>query len=154
MKSKLKKKINYLKYSSIFLKNRLFFVCLFINHKDFFIIRKKLIYKKFNLNFSKNKLLQNLFYFKNIKKFLTSRVFIVSKEKYDYSDFLFIKNLLFKKGYVILLSFNNKFYYYSKLVLLCNFLINPINKFSYLCSFYLLIKLGFFFKFYQLKNLN
>ena len=152
MKIKIKKKIKFLKYSSIFSKNSLFFVCLFINHKHFFSVRKELISKKFNLKFSKNKLLQNLFYFKNIKKYLTSRVFFVFKTKLDYKDFICIKNLLFKNGYVILFYFNNKFYSYYKLNLLYKNLIKPLNRFSYLFSFYLLLKLGFFLKLDKLKT--
>lgn len=151
----LKKKISFIKYSSLVSKDSLFFVCLFINNSDFSFIRKELIMNQFTLKFSKNKLVQNLFYFKNIKKFITSKVFLIYKEKFKYSDILFVKNLLLQTGHIHLFYLDRKFYSYSKLIYLCKDLLNPVNKFTFFCSLYLILKVGFFLKFDSFKiNLN
>lgn len=152
MKTLLKKKLQFLKYSFLFSKNSLFFVCLLFNNKHFFFTREQLIINNFIVKFSKNKLVQKLFYFINVKKFFTNPIFLVSKEELDYNDFLIIEDLLLKESYVILFFFNNKFYTYNKFKLLSNYILNFGNKFSGLCTFYLTLKLGFLFKFHYLRQ--
>ena len=143
MKTPLKKKIQFSKYSSLLSKNSLFFVCLMSNHKHFSLASKELRAQKLNIKFSKNKLIQKFLHFTNVKKYLSNPIYLVYKKTLEHSDFSTIKNILLKENHVILFYLDNKFYSYNKLNLLFNDSCNTFNNFSTLCSFYLLIKLGF-----------
>jgi len=149
MKNNLKGKLKFLKYSCLFSKNNLFLVCLYLNHKHFLHIRKQLVSNNFSVKFSKNKLLQNFVYCLNIKRFLVGRIFFVYKDNLEYRDLRIIKNLLLKECYVNLIFLDNKLYLYHKLDLLSKSILSPVNKISHLCSFYLLLRLGFFIKMYH-----
>lgn len=152
MKTPLNKRIKILKYSYFFSQNSLFFVCLFNNYINYSFLRKELVSNNFVVKFSKNKLVKNLVCFTNIKKFLTSRIFLVSKKNFKCNDFLIVNDLLLKDGYLILFYLDNKFYFYNKLKFLDNSLVGTVNILSSLSSFYLILKLGFFLKFYRLNH--
>ena len=122
------------------------------NHQRYFLASKELRAQKLNIKFSKNKLIQNFSHFTNVKKYLSNPIYLVYKKTLEYSDFSAIKNILLKENHVILFYLDNKFYSYKKLKALSNDSCNIFNNFSALCSFYLLIKLGFFIRLDILSN--
>jgi hypothetical protein len=56
----LKKKIKFSKYQTLFLKNKLYFICLLDTQKNYNSIRKKLITNNFQIKFIQNGFLKNI----------------------------------------------------------------------------------------------
>jgi hypothetical protein len=142
----LKKKNKFFKYYTLFLQEKLFFVCLLNKHKDYSFLRKQLVLNNFKIKFIQNGFLQNLTYFYNVKTYLTGQIFCVLKNKFDYNDYSILKNILFKDSHVILFYIDNKFYSSEKLQFLKSYFQSKISNLPQLSYFYFLVKLGFILK--------
>ena len=148
---KLKKKIKFIKNSSLFLKNKLFFICLLNNNKDFSLIRSEIVLKGFQIHFFKNSFIRNLNIFSNVRNYLIGPMFSILKPKLDYKDYFIFNSILFKKGYIILFYLDNQFYCFNKLKNINKFFKNKFLALSCLIYFYFLLKLNFIVK---LKKIN
>lgn len=142
----LKKKIKFFKYYTLFLQEKLFFVCLLNKHKDYSFLRKQLVLNNFKIKFIQNGFLQNLTYFENVKTYLTGQIFCVLKNKFDYNDYSILKNILFKDSHVILFYIDNRFYSNEKLQFLKSYFQSKISNLPQFSYFYFLVKLGFILK--------
>lgn len=142
----LKKKIKFFKYYSLFSKNKLFFICLLDNSKNYSFLRKQLVLRNFTVKFVKNGFLKNLAWFFNLKDLLTGQLFCVLKDKLEFDDHLILKDLLFENSHVIFFYLDNKFYSSEKLKFITKFFKSKISNLSSLSYFYFLLKLGFILK--------
>ena len=150
----LKKKIKFFKYYTLFLQEKLFFVCLLKKHNDYSLLRKQLVLNNFKIKFIKNGFLKNLIYFQNVKTHLTGQTFCVLKRKLDFNDYFILKNILFKNSHVILFYADNKFYSHEKLQFLKAYFQSKISKLHCLSYFYFLVKLGFILKLEKLNKIQ
>jgi hypothetical protein len=148
---KLKKKIKFIKNSSLFLKNKLFFICLLSHYIDYSSISSEIILKGFKIHFLKNSFIHNLNLFSNVKEYLTGPIFSVLKKELEYKDYYIFNSILFKKGHIILFYLDNQFYSFIKLKNINNFFKNKFSVLSHLIYFYFLLKLNFILK---LKKIN
>ena len=102
---KLKKEIQFSKYSSFFSQNKVFFFCLLDNHKYYFTLCKQLRINNFNIKFIKNGFTRNLIQFENIKYYLKGQLYCIAKtDSLEMIDYLTLKNLLFSNGIVTIFS--------------------------------------------------
>lgn len=144
---KLKKEIQFSKYSSFFSQNKVFFFCLLDNHKYYFTLCKQLRINNFNIKFIKNGFTRNLIQFENIKYYLKGQLYCIAKtDSLEMIDYLTLKNLLFSNGIVTIFSLDNQFYSKTKFKFLIKFLKSQIIKLPHLSYFYFLLKLGFILK--------
>lgn len=150
----LKKKIKFSKYQTLFLKNKLYFICLLDTQKNYNSIRKKLITNNFQIKFIQNGFLRNILHFAKVKNYLTGQLFCVFKNKLDFQDYKLLNTLLFNKSYVILFYLDNKFYANDKLIFFNKFIKSKISKMHHLSYLYFLLKLGFVLKLEKLSQVS
>ena len=144
---KLKKKIKFFKYRTLFSENKSFVICLLDTNYNYSHLRTELIQKNFKVKFIQNSFLKKLPHFFNIKSYLTGQIFCVLKNTLNIEDYRILHNLLIPNGHVILFYLDNQFYTNKKLQYLTKFFKNRISKVPYLSYFYFLLKLGFIIKF-------
>ena len=149
---KLKKKIKFSKYYTLFSENKSFFICLLDTNRNYSHLRTELLQKKFKIKFIQNSFLKKLPYFFNIKNYLTGQIFCILKNTLDIKDYRVLNNLLIPNGHIILFYLDNQFYTNKKLKYLTKFFKNRISKLPYLSYFYFLLKLGFIIKFEKINQ--
>ena len=150
----LKKKIKFSKYQTLFLKNKLYFICLLDTHKNYNLKRKELILNNFQVKFIQNGFLKNLINFSKVNNYLTGQLFCVFKNKLDLQDYKLLNSLLFSNGYVVLFYLDNKFYANDKLIFFNKFIKSKIAKMHHLSYLYFLLKLGFVLKLEKLSQVS
>lgn len=144
---KLKKKIKFFNYCTLFSENKSFFICLLDTNHNYSYFRTELLQKRFKIKFIQNSFLKKLPYFSNIKNYLTGQIFCVLKNTLDIEDYRILNNLLIPNGHILLFYLDNQFYTNQKLQNLTKFFKNRISKLPNLSYFYFLLKLGFIIKF-------
>lgn len=148
---KLKKKIDFFKYCSLFSKKKLFFICLLDNHHNYSVLNKYLVSKNFKIKFIQNGLIKKLPYFFHISNFLKGQLFCILKDELKISDYSLIQDLVFEKSHVFLFYLDNRFYGSNKLRFLNKFFKSTVVGLPYLSYFYFLLKLGFILKVEKIK---